>query len=263
MSLRFAPLYSGSSGNCSLVSAGGTNILIDAGMTGKAVLSALDDVGVEAKDISAIVVTHEHSDHIKAVGILSRKFDIPVYANEGTWKAMSPLIGGVAMKNIRTFVTGQNFYIGDVDLTPFPTSHDAAEPVGYAFFHKGSRLVYMTDTGYVTDKLRETAQGADLLFLESNHDIDMLKNGAYPYVLKKRILSDKGHLSNAAAGELLLKLYNTGVRRAILAHLSRENNTETVAYNTVRACLSDGGIREKDCFLAVAHRDRVTGVFDI
>lgn len=259
----FSPLFSGSSGNCSLVSAGGVNILVDAGMTGKAILSALADVEVDPSDINAIVVTHEHSDHIKGVGVLSRKFNIPVYANEGTWKAMSPLIGDVALRNIRTFVTGQNFYIGDVDVTPFAISHDAAEPVGYSFFNKGSRLVSMTDTGYVTEKLRETAAGADLLFLESNHDIEMLKNGPYPYQLKKRILSEKGHLSNTAAGELAVKLYGTGVRRAILAHLSRENNSEAIAYGSVRRALAENGISEKDYFLTVAHRDRVTGIFEI
>ncbi|MBO6061274.1 MAG: MBL fold metallo-hydrolase, partial [Clostridia bacterium] len=187
----------------------------------------------------------------------------PVYANEGTWKAMAPMIGDIAMRNIRTFVTGQNFYIGDIDLTPFPISHDAAEPVGYSFFSKGARLVYMTDTGHITKALQETAAGADLLFLESNHDIDMLKNGPYPYLLKKRILSEKGHLSNAAAGEMLTGLYATGVRRVILAHLSRENNTESIAYNTVRAKLADEGIGENDFFVAVAHRDRVTGIFEI
>ena len=261
--MKFSPLFSGSSGNCSLVSAGGTDVLIDAGMPGKMIIGALGDVGADPAKLSAIVVTHEHSDHIKSIGVLSRKYDIPVYANEGTWRAMSPLIGDVAMKNIRTFITGQNFYIGNIDVTPFPLSHDAAEPVGYSFFHKGSRLVYMTDTGYVPEAMRETAAGAGLLFLESNHDVDMLKSGPYPYILKKRILSDKGYLSNAAAGELIKKLYPTGVRRVILAHLSRENNTEEIARSTVRAVLSESGITEKDLFLEVAHRDRVTGVFEI
>ena len=261
--MKFSPLFSGSSGNCSVISSGGTSVLIDAGMTGKSIVSALSDVGADPGKLAGIVVTHEHSDHIKGVGVMSRKYNIPVYANEGTWKAMAPFIGDIAMRNIRTFVTGQNFYIGDIDLTPFPVSHDAAEPVGFTFFHKGARIVYMTDTGHVAPALRENAAGADLLFLESNHDIDMLKNGPYPYVLKKRILSEKGHLSNAAAGDLLASLYTTGARRVILAHLSRENNTESIAYNTVRSKLNGEGIEEKDFFVAVAHRDRVTGIFEI
>ena len=261
--MKFSPLYSGSSGNCSVVSVGGTHVLVDAGLTGKAILSALSQVGVDPAKLSAIVVTHEHSDHIKAVGIMSRKFNIPVYANEGTWKAMAPLIGDVSMRNIRTFVTGQNFYIGDLDVTPFPLSHDAAEPVGYTFFGKGVKLVYMTDTGFASEALKNTAAGADLLFLESNHDLDMLRHGPYPYQLKKRILSDKGHLSNNAAGSLLTKLYTTGVRRTILAHLSAENNTERIAYSTVRGALEDEGVAEKDFFLTVAHRDRVTGIFEL
>lgn len=261
--MKFSPLYSGSSGNCSVVSSGNTHILVDAGMTGKAITSALSDVDIDPCSISAIVVTHEHSDHIKGVGVMSRKYDIPVYANEGTWKAMAPLVGNISMKNIRTFVTGQNFYIGSFDLTPFRISHDAAEPVGFKFFEKGSKLVYMTDTGCVSEALRETASDADLLFLESNHDVDMLKNGSYPYQLKMRILSKKGHLSNDAAGDLLAKLFLSGMRRVILAHLSHENNTESVAYNTVRGILNSNGIPEKDFFLKVAHRDRVTGVFEI
>lgn len=261
--MRFAPLYSGSSGNCSLVSAGRTNVLVDAGMTGKAVENALREVSFDPAGISAIVVTHEHIDHVKGIGVLSRRYDIPVYANEGTWRAMDPIIGGIPMKNIRTFVTGQNFYVGDLDLTPVPLSHDAAEPVGYVFSEKAKRLVYMTDTGHVTEALRNAALGADLVFLESNHDIAMLKNGPYPYPLKKRILSDKGHLSNDAAADLAVKLYPSGVRRVILAHLSGENNTEITAYSAVRSALSENGIAEKDFFLTVAHRDRVTGIFDV
>jgi phosphoribosyl 1,2-cyclic phosphodiesterase len=261
--MKFCPLYSGSSGNCSVISVGGTNVLIDAGMTGKAITGALSAVGIAPEQLNAIVVTHEHSDHIKSIGVLSRKYDIPVYANEKTWKAMSPFIGFVAMPNVRTFVVGQNFYLGDLDITPFHLSHDAADPVGYAFANRGTKIVYMTDTGCVTEQMRELAKGADLMFLEANHDIDMLKSGPYPYPLKRRILSDKGHLSNAASGEVLKKLYPTGVRRVILAHLSRENNTESTAYATVRQSLTDAGIAEKDFFIAVAHRDRVTGIFEL
>lgn len=261
--MRFSPLYSGSSGNCSVVSAGRTNVLVDAGMTGKAIVNALHEVSLEPSDINAIVITHEHIDHVKGVGVFSRRYDVPVYANDGTWRAMYPMIGNIAMKNIRTFVTGQNFYIGDLDLTPIPLSHDAAEPVGYVFSEKAKRIVYLTDTGRVTEAMQKAAAGADLLFLESNHDTEMLKNGSYPYSLKKRILSDKGHLSNDAAALLAQKLYQTGVRRIILAHLSGENNTEKLAKETVRRALESTGASESDCFLAVAHRDRATGVFDI
>ncbi len=261
--MQFSPLYSGSSGNCSLITAGRTKVLVDAGMTGRAIETALAQVSVTARELSAIVVTHEHIDHIKSVGVLARRYDLPVYANEGTWKAMAEQVGGIGTGNLRTFVTGQDFYIGDLNITPFPISHDAAEPVGYTFFHRGAELVYMTDTGCVTEALRERAEHADLLFIESNHDVGMLKCGPYPYPLKKRILSDKGHLSNDACGELLTKLYSHGVRRAVLAHLSRENNTEPIAYAAVRQALEAEGIAEKDYFLTVAHRDRVTGIFEL
>ncbi len=261
--MRFSPLYSGSSGNCSVITAGSTRVLVDAGMTGKAIETALGQVGVAPQELDAILVTHEHIDHIKGVGVLSRRYNLPVYANEGTWKAMAEQVGGIGFRNVRTFITGQDFYLGDLNVTPFSTSHDAAEPVGYSFFHKGATLVYMTDTGCVSERLREIAAFADLLFIESNHDVGMLKCGAYPYQLKKRILSDKGHLSNDACGELLAKLYAKGVRRAILAHLSHENNTEQIALNTVSSALAAEGIDMNDYFLTVAHRDRVTGIFDI
>lgn len=261
--MRFSPLYSSSSGNCSVISAGKTKVLVDAGLTGKAIDSALADVGLSPSELDAILVTHEHADHIKSVGVLSRRYNLPVYANEGTWKAMADQIGGISFGNVRAFITGQDFYIGDLNVTPFPISHDAAEPVGYSFFNRGASLVYMTDTGCVTEALSERAASADLLFIEANHDVEMLKHGPYPYPLKKRILSDKGHLSNEACGALLKKLYTRGVRRAILAHLSRENNTETIAYGTVRQALVDEGIAEKDYFIAVAHRDRVTGIFEL
>ena len=188
--MQFSPLYSSSSGNCSVISAGGTKVLVDAGLTGKAIESALAQVGIMPSQLSAILITHEHIDHIKGVGVLSRRYNLPVYANEGTWKAMAEQVGSVGAGNVRTFITGQDFYIGDVNITPFAVSHDAAEPVGYTFFNKGSELVYMTDTGCVTEALRERAEHADLLFIESNHDVGMLKYGPYPYPLKKRILSD-------------------------------------------------------------------------
>ena len=261
--MRFSPLFSGSSGNCSVVIAGNTKLLIDAGMAGKAIEAALAQVGIVPSELDAILVTHEHIDHVKGVGVLSRRFGLPVYANEGTWGAMAELVGNIGYGKERTFVTGQDFYIGDINVTPFATSHDAAEPVGYTFFSKGAELVYMTDTGYVSERLRQYAEGADLLFIESNHDIGMLRYGPYPYQLKQRILSEKGHLSNDACGELLKKLYVSGVRRAILAHLSHENNTEQIAYDTVRHALAEDGIAEKDFFLTVAHRDRVTGIFEL
>ncbi len=261
--MRFIPLYSGSSGNSSLICAGDTRVLVDAGLTGKAIVSALECAGEDPANLSGIVVTHEHIDHVKGVGVLSRRYGIPVYANEATWRAMAPLVGNIPVRSIRTFTTGQNFYIGDIDLTPFAISHDAAEPVGYRLFHKGRSVVCMTDTGVVTDALRENANAADLILLESNHDPVMLKNGPYPYQLKRRILSEKGHLSNGDAGLTLVKLYETGVRRAILAHLSRENNTEQLAMSTVRGVLTENGIAEKDFFLTVARRGGVTGIFEL
>lgn len=246
-----------------MVSNGKTTLLIDAGVSCRAIETALGQIRLDPSEIDAILITHEHSDHIKGMELFSRRYDLPVYANAPTWRAMEGKAAGIAFRNIRTFITGQNFYIGDMDITPFATSHDTAQSVGYKFCFRGSSLVYLTDTGCITPTLQETASGADLLFLESNHDVGMLKGGRYPYPLKQRILSEKGHLSNNAAGELLCRLYPTGVRRAILAHLSKDNNTERIAYETVRGMLRSESIPDEAMFITVARRDGVTGVFDI
>lgn len=259
--MRFIPLFSGSSGNCSLIDTGRTKLLIDAGLTGKAVTTALTLLNVDPAEISGILVTHDHVDHTRAVGILSRKYNLPVYANASTWEAMTPIIKEVAFKNVRLFCTNQDFYIDDINISPFKTPHDAAESVGFVVIHKGKKLLYMTDIGCCHDSMINRAEGADLVFVEANHDVEMLKNGPYPYPLKKRILSDKGHLSNENCGKLLVELYKTGVRFAVLGHLSNENNTPEMAFNTVARILESAGIFDME--IIVAKRSEITGIFEI
>ncbi|MCH5279816.1 MAG: MBL fold metallo-hydrolase [Christensenellaceae bacterium] len=258
--MKFIPLLSGSSGNSSLIVVGGKKLLVDAGHTGKCITDALRMVGTDPAELSGILVTHDHIDHTKGVGILSRRYNLPVYANAGTFEAMQPIVKEIAFSNVRLFRSGQDFYIGDINITPFRTPHDAAEPVGFAFTYRGCKLTYMTDIGCMREELYEYAANSRLLFIEANHDIPMLKNGPYPYPLKKRILSDKGHLSNENCGRALIRLYELGVRSAILGHLSKENNTEALAYSTVRGLLEASGIA--DMQLTVAKRDAVTGVFE-
>lgn len=261
--MYIAPLFSGSSGNSLLVEAGGTRLLIDAGKPAKTIEEALSGFGLSPSDVSAILITHEHTDHIAGAGVLGRKYRIPIYANAATWQAMENAVGSLPPGCRREFETGRDFYIGEVNILPFSTPHDAAESVGYCFYAKGRKLTVMTDIGHMTENLYTAAAGSDLLLIEANHDPELVSSSRYPYPLKRRILSDRGHLSNENCGRALCRLYKSGVRGAILGHLSRENNFEQLALETVRAELDREQIPRGDFRLWVAHRDGVTGRFAV
>ncbi len=241
MSFYFSPLFSSSSGNALFVKAGGASILIDAGGTGAQMEAALKAVGVSAGELDAILITHEHSDHIKSASVLSRRYDVPVFANHATWKAMDGKLGGIADKNRKEFK--QSFYIREMLVEPFSIPHDAADPVCYAVSHGGRKLASVTDLGHYTKRLLARFSGADVVLLESNHDLDMLRTGRYPEYLKKRILGTRGHLSNEMAADAALELIQLGVRGIMLAHLSEQNNTPERAYQTVEAHLIKHGIQ--------------------
>ncbi len=258
--MLFSPLFSGSSGNCSFLEAGKARVLVDAGLAGKQIEAALRAINVEPGTLSAILVTHEHIDHVRAVGVLSRRYKVPVYANAACFTQMERSIGELLPSCCRIFETGCDFYIGELNVTPFKISHDAVEPVGYTFSHKGRSVGLLTDTGRMYEHLYDAVSGLDLLLLEANHDIDMLKSGPYPEALKKRILSSKGHLSNEAAGKTLLRLYERGLRHAVLGHLSAQNTDETLAMSTVEEILKSEGASMR---LALAHRDRPCAVFHL
>ena len=260
--MLFAPLCSGSSGNASYLEAGGVRLLVDAGVTGKRMEELLNLVDVCARDLDAILVTHEHIDHVAGVGVLSRRYDIPVYAAEECWQSMPASVGAVALKNRRVFEPDRDFYLKQLCVHPFSIPHDSAHPVGYTFVHEGKKLALMTDVGHVSATMLDVVAGSNLLLLEANHDVEMLKAGSYPYPLKMRILSSRGHLCNEDAGLVLQKLYDRGVRNAILGHLSQENNTPDLALVTVRSVLESAGLLES-MFVTVADRFEPCGIFEI
>ena len=264
MELRFSPLFSGSSGNATYVGCDDANILVDAGLSGTRVTQELRRIGIDPSQLDAILVTHEHSDHIKGIGILSRKFDLPVYATEGTWRGMFNKIGNVPEKNIRIFEPEQDFFVGSIDVTPFATPHDAAEPVGYTFEVAGAKLAIATDLGSVRESWMKHVVGADAVLLESNFDPDMLQTGPYPYELKRRIMGRHGHLSNDDASEVAVELARAGARQVILGHLSKENNYPELALKCAELALIQAGfIPGEDVQLMVASRDGCTGMFSI
>jgi len=261
--LRLIPLFSGSSGNSILVEGEGRRILVDAGLPARTLCGALKLAGVEPESLDAIFVSHDHSDHTRGVGVMARKLHIPVFANAGTWSVMGTQIGPIPLSEQRVFRSDMDFYFGGLHVLPFSTPHDAKEPVGFCFRGEGQKISILTDLGHMDEELLERVAGSDLLLLESNHDVEMLKVGPYPFPLKRRILSDKGHLSNEACGRALAKLYVRGLRSAILGHLSRENNFEQLALETVKSVLREEDIPEGAMALTVAHRDRITGIFDL
>ena len=265
MQFTFCPLFSGSSGNAVYVQAGNTRLLIDAGLSGRTVSDALNSIGVLPETLNAILITHEHSDHIKGAGILSRKYHVPIYANDRTWQAMERSLGNIAPGCRRVFESGETFYIGDAGIMPYRISHDAAEPVGYRIYYGGHSVATATDIGIFTKKTLEALEGADIILLESNHDVDMLHaNEHYSAQLKARILGRYGHLSNEACGKALLQLYQTGVRHAVLGHLSHENNTPELAMRTVCNVLREGGLEpSEDITVDMAWRDHVGGIYEI
>lgn len=227
--IKFVSLVSGSSGNSTFVSDGRTNILIDCGMSGKALEKSLESIGEKASDISALLITHEHIDHVKGAGVISRKYGIPIYATAGTHMAME--IGKI--KDECRFVIDGEFEVGSIGIKAFSIPHDAAEPVGYSLFSGGEKVSVATDIGHMSDRLIDSIMGSGRVLLEANHDIEMLRLGSYPYQLKQRILGDNGHLSNDTAAETAVRLAEGGTRAIMLGHLSNENNYPQIAYNTV------------------------------
>lgn len=262
--IKFCSLYSGSSGNSLFISDGTTKILIDAGLSAKKIIQALHSIGENPEDISAILISHEHVDHTRGVGIVSRKFNVPIFANEKTWASMEREIGPVLADNKACFITGIEFRIGEILVKAFPIPHDASDPVGFNFFLQDKKITTATDIGHINKEVLSYLESSDLLLLESNHDVEMLKIGPYPYPLKRRILSEIGHLSNEMAGKVIAYMAEKGTKIFFLGHLSKENNFPELAYQTVYNALYEKKITiGTDITLEVALRDRASSVIEI
>ncbi len=262
--MRLCSIASGSSGNCIYTGSEQTHLLVDAGISAKRIEAGLKELELEGKDIQGLLITHEHSDHIKGVGVLARKFGIPIYATEGTIAQMKETasLGKVDESLYHTIHADEHFQIGDVDVEPFRISHDAAEPVAYRFQCDEKSAAIATDMGVYNDYIVDHLKGLDVLLLEANHDIQMLQVGPYPYILKQRILGNRGHLSNESAGQLLCKVLHDHMKKIYLGHLSKENNYAELAYETVKLEIQLDPVqyRPGDFDIQVASRDCCSGV---
>ena len=229
--MRFSVLSSGSKANCTYIEASGVRLLIDCGLSGKQTESRLAEIGVRPDSIDAILVTHEHSDHIYGIHTFSRRHKVPVYINRATYEQLDREVVH------EFFVTGEEFCVESVTISPFSIVHDAADPVGFAVKAEGFKFVQVTDLGRVTTLVHEQVQGANALVLESNHDQEMLQNCDYTWHLKQRIASTHGHLSNDAAGQLLSDTLHPELFHVVLGHLSENSNTPTLALQTANRYL--------------------------
>ena len=264
MSLKFCSFASGSSGNCYLVKSDETAILIDAGISGKRILEGLDETDTPRDDIAAVLVTHEHSDHVQSLRVMTKRLpEAAVYANEATWEHIEK---PVPEERREFFTTGEAFEIGDLTIKPFPVPHDAAEPVGFSIFADGRQITICTDAGYITDEMYEEILEADLLLLEANHEKEMLLFGRYPYPLKQRILGDEGHLSNLTCGEGLCRIVNENPkkRQVLLGHMSQQNNTPEVAMQAIINTLEEESIfTGDDLKIDVVLRDCMSRIYEL
>lgn len=266
--LELCSIASGSSGNCICVGSNNTHILLDTGISGKRIEQGLESMGLTGKDIAGIFVTHEHIDHIAGLGVMARRYGIPIYATAGTIAGIKKTksVGAIDESLFSAIITGNEISnritIGDLEIQSIPTSHDANEPCAYRVNCGDRSMAVLTDLGNYDQTIVDALQNLDALLLESNHDINMLQVGPYPYPLKQRILGDRGHLSNERSGQLLGKLLHDKFGTVMLGHLSKENNLEELAYETVKleVEMGDNPYKANDFPIYVAKRDAVSPI---
>ncbi len=247
MSLRFSVLASGSTGNAFYIESDEQKLLVDVGLSGKKMDELFAKIQIDPREISGILVTHEHSDHIKGLGVLARKYDLPIYANSKTWKAMEKSVGDISLDQKFHFEANSVKSFGDIEIESFSVSHDAVDPMFFTF-RKGKKMVALvTDLGYVSEKIKKTIEGANAFIFEANHDVGMLQMGNYPWSVKRRILGDTGHVSNEDCGLALSEVITEKTERVYLAHLSKDNNMKDLARMSVDQVLRERGI-EMDLF---------------
>lgn len=243
MTLQYSVLASGSTGNAIYVATERERFLIDCGLSGKKMKGLLEQVQCDPKTINGIFVSHEHSDHIKGLGVFARKYKTPIYANSKTWSAMSQGIGEIPTDQKFIFETGTVQSFQDLDVESFGVSHDATDPMFFVFHHQGKKLTHLTDVGYVSEKIKGTIKESDAFIFEANHDVQMLMMSHYPWNIKRRILGDSGHISNEDAGVALTEVIGNRTKHIYLAHLSKDNNMKDLARMSVQQKLEEQGLK--------------------
>lgn len=266
MAFSFCSFASGSSGNSYLVRSDSTILLVDVGIAGKKILAGLEENGIDIEDIDGILLTHEHIDHVRSIRMIGRQaVNAMVYGSEGTFACIEDKL---PKDRTHSLSDEEYFVVGDIKVTPFHLSHDAIEPMGYTFENEGRQLTIVTDTGYVTDEILEQIDAADMLVLEANHEVNILRVGPYPFELQQRILGDEGHLSNETAGHTICQMLDSidgsRVPKVVLAHLSQENNTPEQAFLTIKNILFEEDYYiDKDLELSVVKRDEPSPMIEI
>lgn len=240
--MRYSILASGSTGNSCYIATDEIRLLVDVGLTTKRIEGLIREIGEDPTQLDGILITHEHADHIRGLSVLARRYKLPIYCNHATWQAIRKMVKDLDDSYVNIFQTGEQHQLGDLKVESFGISHDAAEPMGFVFTHNQKKLSFVTDLGYVSEKIKERIYNSDVLIMEANHDVEMLRMGRYPWNLKRRILGDSGHLSNEACADALIDVIGRSTRNVYLAHLSKENNMIDLANMTVRQILGEAGI---------------------
>src|SRR5690625_917190 len=241
MTMRFSVLASGSTGNAFYIETDKTRLLVDAGLSWKQIDRLFSEIKIDPSTLSGILVTHEHSDHIKGLGIVARKYNLPIFANEKTWQAMDKSIGKLSLDQKFHFEANSVKTFGNLDVESFSVSHDAVDPMFFTFHDGDKKVALVTDLGYVSERIKKTVEGANAYIFEANHDVSMLQMGRYPWSVKQRILGDSGHVSNEDCGLALSDVIRNETKRVYLAHLSKDNNMKDLARMSV-----DNVLKERD-----------------
>ena len=265
--MRLCSIASGSSGNCIYVGSENTHLLIDTGISKKRIDAGLKELDIKGEELDGILITHEHSDHIQGLGVFSRKYEIPIYATPGTIAGIQAYsrLGAMPEGLYHMIHSDESFMLGDIRVNPFAISHDANEPTGYRLECRDKSVAVATDLGIYDSYTVSHLQNLDAVLLEANHDLHMLEVGPYPYPLKRRVMGDKGHLSNELSGRLLCDILHDNLKHIVLGHLSKENNYESLAYETVKleVTLGDNDFKGEDLNMAVAKRDSISEIITV
>lgn len=265
--MRLCSIASGSSGNCIYIGNDNTHLLVDAGISKKRIEAGLDTLSVKGDEITGILITHEHVDHIQGLGVFSRKYEVPIYGTKGTIEGIRKCsnLGKMPEGLLHEINADEDFKLGDIVIHPFKISHDANEPSGYRMNSGSKSVAVATDLGKYDEYIVNNLKNLNGIVLEANHDVHMLEVGPYPYHLKRRVMGDKGHLSNELSGRLLCDILHDNLKCVVLGHLSKENNYEELAYETVKLEVTMGNnpYRGDDIPIMVAKRDVVSNIITL